>query len=75
MGISVANTTGPGGGSGAGLNHMILWSAGISTFVATVVSGYGIYLQLKVCFVCDLITAPILTREGRTTGNRYYKGS
>jgi hypothetical protein len=39
---------GHGGGAGSALNPAVLISAGVATFVATVVSVVGILFQLKV---------------------------
>lgn len=39
---------GEGPGSGSALNPVVLATAGVATLVATVVSIYGVFLQLKV---------------------------
>lgn len=46
----------PGGGAGSALNPAVLISAGVATFIATVVSAIGIFFQLK---VCDAFNRPL----------------
>jgi len=67
-----------GGGAGSALNPAVLISAGVATFVATVVSVIGIVFQLKV----SLPRHWMISNTGgswypahRTTGNRYYNGA
>jgi hypothetical protein len=66
-----------GSGSGSSLNPNLLLCAGISTAVATIVAGFGIFLQLKVSVLIQrikyLTDSP--TFEIRTTVNPHSNGS
>lgn len=46
--MSLEELDGSGPGAGSALNPVILITAGVATFVATVVAAYGVFLQLKV---------------------------
>lgn len=72
------DTDGSNGGPGAGssLNPAVLLSAGIATLVATIVSAFGIWLQLKVCDASMLLVLSYRLNDGtdRTIVNRSCNG-